>query len=120
MRATQTFVTDTDICTFRRIVRLGPAVYHDIYTVRYTTGQVVGFIAVNEEKIEMLFVHPDYRAHEAGKRLLQYAVEVLCATQVDVNDQALSFYLHLGFKVMRRSGHDGSGRPYPILHLHLA
>ena len=122
-RATHTFLTEQDLRSFRGFARYGLTRFRLIYTVRNTKDEVVGFIALNGEKIEMLFVHPDYRAHGVGKRLVQYAVEVLGATQVDVNeqnDQALGFYLHLGFTVSGRSEHDGTGRPYPILHMTLA
>ena len=93
VRATHTFLSEGDIRAFRRIVRLGLACYQDLYSVRDTGGQIVGFIAVDEGEIEMLFVHPDYHARGAGKRLVRYAVDVLGATKVDVNEQALGFYL---------------------------
>ena len=45
------------------------------------------------------------------------------ARSVDVNEQnpqALGFYLRLGFVRHGRSPVDGSGKPFPILHLRLA
>ena len=46
----------------------------------------------------------------------------LGATLVDVNEQneqAVGFYLRLGFVVISRSACDDTGRSYPILHLQL-
>ncbi|TMD66902.1 MAG: GNAT family N-acetyltransferase [Chloroflexi bacterium] len=45
------------------------------------------------------------------------------ATTVDVNeqnDQALGFYLRMGFVVVGRSELDSNGKPYPLLHMRLA
>jgi putative acetyltransferase len=42
------------------------------------------------------------------------------ALTVDVNEQnpaAVGFYERLGFVVVGRSPRDGSGRPFPLLHL---
>jgi hypothetical protein len=35
-------------------------------------------------------------------------------------DQALGFYLRLGFEVVGRSELDSNGKPYPLLHMRLA
>ena len=35
------------------------------------------------------------------------------------NEQAVGFYLHQGFVIAGRSELDGTGKPYPILHLQL-
>lgn len=70
----------------------------------------------------MLFIHPDARGQGAGKRLLSYAVRTLGATTLDVNEQneqAVGFYLHLGFEVIGHSALDGAGKPYPLLHMRL-
>lgn len=43
-------------------------------------------------------------------------------TKVDVNEQnpqAIGFYEKMGFKPIGRSEKDGSGKPYPIIHMSL-
>jgi putative acetyltransferase len=70
----------------------------------------------------MLFVHPAWRGQGIGRRLLHYAVDSWNATMLDVNEQnpqALGFYLKLGFVVEGRSELDGTGQPYPLLHMRL-
>jgi putative acetyltransferase len=55
--------------------------------------------------------------------LLTYAVTTLGATILDVNEQneqALGFYLRMGFEVVGRSPLDGMGKPYPLLHMRKA
>ena len=70
----------------------------------------------------MLFIHPDWRGQGIGKLLLNYAVNDMGATKLDVNEQnplAVGFYEHLGFKVTGRSPVDGMGKPFPLLHMQL-
>jgi len=87
----------------------------------YTTDNIlVGFAGVAEHNLEMLFIHNDYRGKGIGKELLNYTIENLEVSKVDVNEQnkqAVDFYLHLGFKVINRSEKDMEGKEYPILHL---
>ncbi|TWF42353.1 acetyltransferase (GNAT) family protein [Chitinophaga polysaccharea] len=83
---------------------------------------MLGFIGVAENKIEMLFVHPDAHGKGIGKALLNYAIAQQGATAVDVNEQnpqAVAFYLHMGFRVTARSATDGMGKPFPLLHMAL-
>jgi putative acetyltransferase len=52
--------------------------------------------------------------------LIRHAVDELHATELHVNeqnDQALGFYLRMGFEVIGRSDLDGMGKPYPLLHM---
>ncbi len=49
----------------------------------------------------------DVHLGDVGKRDVE--------TQVDAG-----FYLHTGFEIVGRSERDGLGKPYPLLHLHLA
>ena len=70
----------------------------------------------------MLFIHPDWRGHGAGEQLLSFAVKDLGTYLLDVNEQneqAVGFYLHMGFEVVGRSELDDFGKPYPLLHMRL-
>ena len=120
VRATHEFVTEADIAVIRPLVRDGlPQVPH-LLCARERSGQVVGFIGVENEKVEMLFVHPAWRGQGIGRRLLTCAVTTLGASELDVNEQnpqALGFYLRMGFEVVGRSAVDSIGKPYPLLHM---
>jgi putative acetyltransferase len=121
VRATHHFVTEADIEIFRPLV-FEELPYIDLACMRDTNRKVVGFIGIVEGKIEMLFVHPDYRGRGIGRALINYAIKERGATTVDVNeqnDQALGFYLRMGFEVVGRSELDGTGKPYPLLHMRL-
>jgi len=81
----------------------------------------VGFLGLAGHSIEALFLEPASRRHGGGCRLVAHAQQLRGSPlTVDVNEQnvdACRFYQALGFSVVARSSHDGSGRPYPILYL---
>jgi putative acetyltransferase len=123
VRATHDFVSEADINIFRPMVWAELPRIKNLLGIRGVSGQLAGFIGVVDEKIEMLFIDPEARGMGAGKRLLRYAIDVLNAKTLDVNEQnqqAVGFYLHMGFEVVGRSELDGMGKPYPILHLWLS
>ena len=120
VRATHDFVSEADIQVFRPLVRDGLPDVTYLLGERDDDGQVVGFIGVVGEKIEMLFIHPDWRGQGIGGRLLTHVVMQLGAMLVDVNEQnaqAVGFYQHFGFEVIGRSDLDGTNKPYPLLHM---
>lgn len=121
VRATHHFMTEADIQFFKPLVRNAlPDL--TLACVRDGEGVVAGFTAVAHGKVEMLFVHPSWRGQGIGSRLLRYAVDTFDVTTLDVNEQnaqALGFYLRMGFEVAGRSELDGTGKPYPLLHMRL-
>jgi putative acetyltransferase len=85
-------------------------------------NEMIGFIGVDGEKIEMLFVDPKYFGKGYGRKLMNFAINVLDARLVDVNEQnkiALAFYQNMGFKVIERTAKDGQGMDYPLLKMKL-
>lgn len=122
-RATHHFVSETDLQFFKPLVRESLPQVANLLCVRDGDGQVVGFIGVGGDEIEMLFIHPAWRGQGIGRRLMTHAITALGATTLDVNeqnDQALGFYLRMGFVVVGRSALDGMGKPYPLLHMRLS
>ena len=122
VRATHDFLSEADIEFFKPRVR--EEVQHgvELACMRDSGEQVAGFVGVAEGKIEMLFIDPAWRGRGIGRRLLGHAVNVLGATVVDVNEQneqAVGFYLRMGFEVVGRSALDGLGKPYPLLHMRI-
>lgn len=82
----------------------------------------LGFIGLNENHVEMLFIEPDLRGKGIGRALLDDARNSRNQLSVDVNEQnpeAVGFYLHYGFVQTGRSPLDGEGRPFPLLHMSL-
>jgi putative acetyltransferase len=122
VRATHSFLSESDIENLIPQVKSGLSQFYPIHCINDTPGSAFAFLGVENSKIEMLFVHDDYRGQGAGKLLLQFALTSLGATHVDVNEQnpqAIGFYEHFGFRTFGRSELDPSGNPFPILHMEL-
>ena len=122
VRATHHFITEANIQFFKPLVQEALPQIEALACVRDEAGQVAGFIGVASGKVEMLFLDPAYRGQGGGRRLMKHAVKTLGATTVDVNEQneqAVGFYQRLGFEVVGRSELDGTGKPFPLLHLRL-
>ncbi|MDQ3871012.1 MAG: acetyltransferase [Chloroflexota bacterium] len=122
VRATHDFVAEADIVRFRPLVRDALPQIPTFACVRDVDGRVAGFVAVSDRKVHMLFIDPARRGQGLRRRLLEHAVQVLGASTLDVNEQneqAVGFYLRLGFEVVGRSPVDDTGNPYPLLHMRL-
>lgn len=121
VRATHDFLTEQDIETFKPLILQHGFDSVVLKCVR-DQGEILGFIGVQQNKIEMLFLRDRARARGIGKMLLYYAIDTLECCLVDVNEQnpqAVGFYRHCGFEVVKRSATDDGGRPFPILHMQL-
>ncbi len=80
----------------------------------------LGFMGTSTGTIDSLFVDPAHHSRGIGRSLVEQAISAGRAVAVDVNEQNLGaqkFYERLGFEVVGRSELDGSGMPYPLLHL---
>jgi putative acetyltransferase len=123
VRATHHFVAEGDIAVFKALIEQALPDLRQLVCVRDLAGQPAGFLAAADRKIEMLFIHPLACGQGAGRRLVRYALDHFQAAALDVNEQneqALGFYLHMGFRVVGRSDLDGTGKPYPLLHMRYA
>jgi putative acetyltransferase len=123
VRATHNFLKEEDIVFFKPLILHEYLKVVELRCVKNDQQKIIGFLGVAEEKIEMLFIHPDARGKGIGKILVDYALQKMNASKVDVNEQnkqAVGFYEHLGFKIIQRSELDSLGMPYPILHMELS
>ncbi|RNB79734.1 acetyltransferase [Brevibacillus fluminis] len=120
---THTFLTEKDIQFYHDLVKNGALKEVEIWVEYNEHGEPTGFIGLNESKIEMLFVDPAHHGKGIGSRLIYHAIKIKGTNlQVDVNEQndgAYVFYKRLGFVQVGRSELDGSGQPFPLLHLEL-
>jgi putative acetyltransferase len=82
----------------------------------------VGFMGVENQRLEMLFITPEERGKGLGKELLQRGIQNYVVNELTVNEQnpqAKGFYEHMGFKVYKRTDIDELGNPYPLLYMRL-
>ncbi|KAF9119149.1 hypothetical protein BGX30_004055, partial [Mortierella sp. GBA39] len=95
----------------------------EVWVEKDDSGVPLGFIGLDGSMVEMLFVDPDRHGQGIGTGLLRYAEQLKGGRlRVDVNEQndgAYAFYQRYGFVRTGRSELDGSGRPFPLLHLEL-
>lgn len=122
VRPTHLFLSEDDIVELRPRVRQGLIGIATLVVASDEEGNPVGFLGVEDGKVEMLFIAPEVFGMGVGGRLLDYATQVLGACKLDVNEGnpgARGFYEHKGFAVVGRSDLDGEGRPFPILHMEL-
>lgn len=123
VRATHYFLPEAEIMALKPLILEN---YFDAVTLhcaRTEEGNIAGFSGLHEGKLEMLFVAPEARGGGVGRLLVEHAIDQGGVTQVDVNEQneqAVGFYLKIGFTVTGCSALDGQGKPYPLLHMALA
>ena len=121
VRASHDFLTDEDITKIAPEARQALQ-FVDILVVVQEDGEPIGFMGVQECKIEMLFLAPAYFSHGIGRQLIGLALDKYNARYVDVNEQnhgAAKFYHRMGFKVIKRNELDGQGNPFPILEMEI-
>ncbi|MBN9646049.1 GNAT family N-acetyltransferase [Terrisporobacter petrolearius] len=122
VRATHNFLSEDDIISIKPQVVEGVKYVSNLLCVRDKKDVIQAFMGIHDFKIEMLFVSNESRGNGIGKKLVEYAIEVLNVNYVDVNEQnpqAIGFYEHMGFKVFKKSELDEQGNPFPILHMKL-
>ncbi|MFM5143674.1 acetyltransferase [Aeromonas veronii] len=123
VRATHHFLQEAEILALKPLILEHYLDAVTLHCARTEEGRIAGFCGLCDGKIEMLFVAPGARGSGVGCLLVSHAITQGGATLVDVNEQneqAVGFYLKMGFTVTGRSPLDGQGKPYPLLHMALA
>ena len=121
VRATHAFLSEEEVAEIKPFVPQAIAGVETL-VVAARDGEPVGFMGVQGDRLEMLFLDPAARGHGLGRRLLEHGIARLGVTELTVNEQnpqAVGFYEHLGFRTYRRTELDEEGRPYPLLYMRL-
>lgn len=119
VRATHHFLSEDYL---QQIKVLLPSILRQVrvYTWREEDGTIQGFAGVAENKMEMLFIHPNSRGKGLGRLLAEFCIHTLKAPKVDVNEdnsQAIAFYKRIGYRQTGRRELDSMGRPFPLLEM---
>ena len=85
VRATHHFLDEAYIRYLKPLIRNEYLKSVELYGLRGNDGAIVAFMGVSERKIEMLFVDPAFREMGLGRHLVEYAIDRLHVTRVDVN-----------------------------------
>ena len=121
VRKTHDFLLANDIGIIRDQVKISVHEMDTLIGVRDKFQTLNAFMGVKGNKLEMLFIAPDFIGMGIGKYLVNYALEILDVKYVDVNlenKNAIGFYEHLGFRAYN-TAFDKFGNPYPIVHMKL-
>lgn len=121
VRKTHTFLKEEDIVKLYPFVKEG-LLHVEKLAVLEEEGKMLGFIGVQDHKIEMLFIDKDYFKKGYGKKLVDYSINHFDVNEVSVNEDnvnAKDFYEKLGFKIYDRHELDDQGMPFPILDMKL-
>ncbi|MGG4129956.1 acetyltransferase [Paenibacillus illinoisensis] len=122
VRATHTFLAEKDIVFYKNVVNEALSEM-EIWEAVGSADEPAGFIGLDGKQIEMLFVDVDKHGQGVGRKLVTHAIGLKGNDlKVDVNEQnegAAGFYTRMGFVQTGRSELDGSGNPFPLLHLEL-
>lgn len=121
VRATHYFLTEDDIQKLAPFVKAALSGIKTLIIVN-DHSDPVAFMGIETDKIEMLFVSPDYLGKGIGRKLAAIGITQYKVRYVDVNEQnpqAVGFYRHIGFEIFERTEQDEQGNPFPILKMKL-
>lgn len=119
VKATHTFLSEENIDELIPFVQKGLQTISKLI-VAYEFNRAVGFMCIEDDKIEMLFVQSDCIGTGVGKSLISEAIHKYNVQYVDVNEQnpnAAAFYQHFNFTTFERTDFDEQGNPFPILKM---
>ena len=116
VKSTHLFLNDGEIANIQKMI---PQVgIENLIIAKDEQGRVLGFMGVENHKIEFLFINPSEQGKGLGREFIKHGIKNHSVSEVDVNEQnPKAFYEHMGFKVISRSELDEQGNPHPILHM---
>ena len=122
VRATHLFLSADEVAEIKLYVPQALRAVPHLIVARRADGTPAGFMGIDGQKLEMLFLAPEERGKGLGGALVQYGMEHYGIREVTINEQNLQargFYARMGFRAYERLDHDEQGKPYPILKMRL-
>ncbi len=122
VRATHLFLSGAEVDQIKEYVPQALSEVQHLIIAETEPDKPVGFMGIENERLEMLFLSPKERGKGTGKQLIQYGIQNYGIKEVTVNEQnpqAVGFYKHLGFATYKRTECDEEGNPYPLLYMKL-
>lgn len=121
VRATHLFLSEREFAAIKPYVPQALAGVARLL-IAEENGAPLGFMGIEDGKLEMLFLAPDARGKGIGKAFIEKGIADYGVTEVAVNEQnpqARGFYEKMGFTVYRQTELDEQGNPYPLLYMRL-
>ena len=122
VKATHLFLSDNEIENIKKYVPQALNEISRLIIIENENQFPIGFMGLEEQHLEMLFISSEERGKGLGKELIKYGIENYSINDLAVNEQnplAKGFYEHMGFKVYKRTDNDEQGNPYPLLYMKL-
>ena len=122
VKATHLFLSEDEIENVKKYIPQALKNISDLIIKTDKNKTPIAFMGIEMQKLEMLFISPEYIGKGIGTELLQYAIANYAVNELCVNEQnpiAGEFYKYMGFKVYERSDIDEQGNPYPVLYMKL-
>lgn len=121
--ATHGFLTREDRIDIDRLVAEEFLPNSALWLIDGPDARARGFLVMDGDMIDALFVDPKVHGQGYGTALLDHAVALSPQATVEASEQAdnaLPFYEARGFVRVSRSETDPQGRPYPLVMLRYA
>jgi putative acetyltransferase len=118
--ATHDFLAESDLAEICVLVRRDYLPHHGFTVAVDEDDRVIGFLKVEGNEIDSLFIAPAFRGQGLGRRFLVEAAPRAADLEVEVNaqnSQAVGYYEAMGFGVISSTPTDRDGRPYPLLRM---
>lgn len=122
VRATHHFLQASDIDFYKTFMQEIDFNAFEVFCSLSENQEITGFLGVANNKLEMLFLKPEFIGKGIGKAMMDFVLNELNVTEVDVNEDntnAVEFYKKFGFKVYDCTSLDSTDKPYPILKMNL-
>jgi len=120
VKATHLFLSEAEIAEIKPYLPMALWEIPHLIVAENESGAPIGFMGIENRKLEMLFISPEFRGKGIGKEFIWHGIETFSINEVTVNEQnpqAIGFYEHMGFMVYKRTDLDEQGRPYPLLYM---
>lgn len=114
------FLSEEEILKIKEYVPHALAEVPHLLVAEDESQSPLGFMGIDGQRLEMLFLSPDAIGKGLGKALIEQGFEKYGVCEVTVNEQnpkAKGFYEHMGFAAYRRTDCDEQGAPYPLLYM---
>ena len=95
------FLSEAEILRIREYVPQAIGGVAHLITAETEAGVPAGFLGIENDRLEMLFLSPGERGKGLGKQLVELGIQQYGVREVNVNEQnpqAVGFYAHLGFE----------------------